>query len=754
MQKYFNNSIMSKFIKNLIHNVYIPICDTVNIGDFLIAGQDYVYETDFIRCTKTGYLGGKYKQDVSYNVVWGKNRLYNQYLALTKQNIFANIHEEPEGLSSVTPFAVLNLNTKKLTYYYGVYKFTGNETYTQSLSEDDLSFTIADADSTYIGLEDSKTLSNRFPKSASNNKKEYTTITLFENNTTVTINNFRESTNTSTINQFKQWTVRNELFISYKLATPIESGVLTDDEVNYLMGITDVETSEISSLGLPNGEVVFNYPAYKVSYIYNEQEIDLSTSSFKDQYLPFSTKSNGITYSINSNGTVQISGTAEADSYLVLNANFNTNEYKGFLVSGLPDNAIDLGLSYRITNINLTTTLQEITENNVAIEGSGSITSFSIFVPQGRVIENVMVYPMIRSKEYISDEYVEYKEPEYRINNILETTVNKAEYLSLFPYEYGKVYNKLTQNYTSNSAYYDYNTHQYFGKFLRCLRDVKGIDLMPYYNLYSDNYLSNYRITLKGFEEYYNNTFKILKVPIKFNKTYTICIDCSSSVFICPALFTHNMPLVIRQDSGREINMTERLNSYNDYIKEYSSLGFKSPITYRVDNTALTSRFGEVDCAYFHQYERNLYLLIQLPIYNKSTVCILEGDFTETQGNQIINPSESYKLHDYELNKVFCSNLSLMQFSTKDNYVYSDRIVEYMLWNVITSHESIVGNVEYTQDLIPNIYSTKNKYGIWNNQLRSRIFDFSINNKKTKRLDLNGFVDKDTEQLLLNQYFS
>ena len=95
-----------------------------------------------------------------------------------------------------------------------------------------------------------------------------------------------------------------------------------------------------------------------------------------------------------------------------------------------------------------------------------------------------------------------------------------------------------------------------------------------------------------------------------------------------------------------------------------------------------------------------------------------------------------------------------MQFSTKDNYVYSDRIVEYMLWNVITSHESIVGNVEYIQDLIPNIYSTKNNYGIWNNQLRSRIFDFSINNKKTKRLDLNGFVDKDTEQLLLNQYFS
>lgn len=339
------------------------------------------------------------------------------------------------------------------------------------------------------------------------------------------------------------------------------------------------------------------------------------------------------------------------------------------------------------------------------------------------------------------------------IKNIEETNDKIAGWINLFPYEFGKVYNKLTHNYISKSAYYDYETHENLGEFLRCLRDVKGINLMPFYNMYSDEYVSNYKIVSTGLMEYYNNTFKLLKVPIKFNKTYTIAIDCPSEVWICPAYFKGNIPLMIKRSSGQDLDMTERLNEYNSYVKRYNSLSYSSPITFRVDNADTTSRYADVDCTYFQTYEKDLVMLIQLPLYNVSTITILEGDYTKTESFNVINNAELHKMHESELNSVLCSNLSLLQFSTKDNYVYSDRIIEYLLWNVICSQETIVGNIEYVQNIAPNFKPTVYTPGVWNRYMRYQLYKFCMQYKKSRKLDMNGFVDKDTEALLMNQIY-
>lgn len=333
---------------------------------------------------------------------------------------------------------------------------------------------------------------------------------------------------------------------------------------------------------------------------------------------------------------------------------------------------------------------------------------------------------------------------------VKENIVDKATYFNLKPYEYGKIYNKETQNFISNSEYYDENLHNYFANFLRCLRNVKGIDLLPFFNLNTDNYISNYRITDEGLESYYNNSFKILKVPIKFNTTYTIAMDCSSEVRICPALFNGNIPLIFKQDSGRDLSLTDRLNASGNYVRYYSSMNFKEPVTYRVENTDTTATYG---CKYFSQYEKDLVLLIQLPINHVSTITILEGDYTNTDSLHIINVEEAYRLHQTELNKQFCSNLSLMQFSTKSQYTFSDRMVEYLLWNVICPLDEIYNNVQFVQNLIPLNFRSFTP-GVWNNYIRSQVYKFSMTQQKSNKLDMNGFVDKDTEKLLMSQLYN
>ena len=182
-------------------------------------------------------------------------------------------------------------------------------------------------------------------------------------------------------------------------------------------------------------------------------------------------------------------------------------------------------------------------------------------------------------------------------------------------------------------------------------------------------------------------------------------------------------------------------------------MSFRSPVTYKVDNTSMTTTYGDPDCAYFQQYERDLCLLIQLPAINTSSIVILEGDYTNTNSKQVINNAEVWQLHDVELNRVFCSNLSLLQFSTHVNYVYSDRLIEYMLWNVICTHDKIYNNFEYVQELAPNLNPSNYVLGAWNNYMRSQLYTFSTSASKSKRLDLNGFVDKDTENLLMKQLF-
>ena len=108
------------------------------------------------------------------------------------------------------------------------------------------------------------------------------------------------------------------------------------------------------------------------------------------------------------------------------------------------------------------------------------------------------------------------------------------------------------------------------------------------------------------------------------------------------------------------------------------------------------------------------------------------------------------------------SPLGLLQWSDGYTYAFSNRLVEYLLLNVIDSQESINKNIERVQDRITS-YKMGNrnlfpKYrgaftpGVWDENIQKYIYSLRKSIEKSPRgnssVDYNGYVDRDTETIL------
>lgn len=129
---------------------------------------------------------------------------------------------------------------------------------------------------------------------------------------------------------------------------------------------------------------------------------------------------------------------------------------------------------------------------------------------------------------------------------------NQERYFDYFinyePYIFGKQYLGLTTNFTSNSDMYDSETHYYLGQYLKAYKAYYGIDLFPYYNCYSNEYLTDIDLTLNKnnrmpYIDIVNTrptNYKIISVPINLCQEYTIALDCSSEILMIPAFVGKN----------------------------------------------------------------------------------------------------------------------------------------------------------------------------------------------------------------------
>lgn len=322
-----------------------------------------------------------------------------------------------------------------------------------------------------------------------------------------------------------------------------------------------------------------------------------------------------------------------------------------------------------------------------------------------------------------------------------------ASYESIRHIELGEYIPNVTEKFNSTYNYYDSKTHEVLGRYLRTIKNLWEIDLLPFYNCFTGDTIDTVYINEGKVYEKKISQYKILKVPIKFNTNYTIAIDCPLKVQIAPVMLSLNQLLTING-----VDLTELVSLQNN-VFTLPSTSFKQPLLYRVNNTNFTqvkNSSKQID-EYLQMYEQDLFMLIQLPFNINSSIVILEGDYTNSKLKNVIDISSVSDMSGYELCDLLRNDLSLLQLSDQQSYPYADRLIEYLLFNVITDRDEFHHDIEDIQDKYSQYYKSSKLYGIWDSILRYKIYMDFNKNKKISNIDTNGFVDKDTESFILRK---
>lgn len=363
---------------------------------------------------------------------------------------------------------------------------------------------------------------------------------------------------------------------------------------------------------------------------------------------------------------------------------------------------------------------------------------------------------------YIKDNFI------YRGNKIIDS------------YKIGDKLINITSNLSIKSNIYDAETHKYLGEYLRFLRDYTKLDLMQMYNCFTNESPVNLDVTYSNVNfNSLDTNYQIFMLPIKYNKVYTIGIDCSSAV----TLFTCNY---------ENKDLLDMKDSYS--IETVSGTRFDKPFLFEAPKATSAKMLN---------MESTLKLMIKIPFGCKSSIVVLEGDFRrgcDLYVNQQNFTSKSclactyndetpfsyYCEYDSEGNPIadgkinhtnyFITRPQLLYLNTGENYLLADRLLEYLSKAVIDCNEDIYENVRLVQkeisrtEFISNyrtitnsesekpvhIKYTPEQLGKWDDEIRYSIYDYISKSTNTPNkykivntyFDMLGYYDKDVESTL------
>ena len=416
--------------------------------------------------------------------------------------------------------------------------------------------------------------------------------------------------------------------------------------------------------------------------------------------------------------------------------------------------------------------------------------------------------PLIKDFAYIFDNYIVRARTNWTPDNEesipAPTSARDVKYFTILePYVRNQFYKGITANYDSITSNYDAETHYYLGQYLRMIRDLDGINLMQYYNCWDGSAVDDIRFSRKttyvtdengqqklddsGKPEVFTDLIEInqrntkedglktLIVPIKFNTKYTIYLNSNVPFEICSVYYDNISILpnsaISSVDNYRKV---QRCSMTDPYLYDGVSTN-KDALNNNTNNMSVL-------------FEDYLALLIQLPETYASGVVVLEGDYTQTSLINILK-TETYKdgstdrltytkkyvnklpqtimsiesnidnIPDEEFEKYFKSIPALTKSVDKKNYAFSDRLIEYLLMNVITDKDEITQDIVRVQECnSTKAYPTQDVYtmsnsarGVWDRYLRLYNYDLVTQRKCPLCYDINGYVDKDTESIILRR---
>lgn len=374
------------------------------------------------------------------------------------------------------------------------------------------------------------------------------------------------------------------------------------------------------------------------------------------------------------------------------------------------------------------------------------------------VVENLDSYITIENKYYVLDKQ--------QLPSIVWTATNSrnvlgpqdgkdSEYFETkSPFVENVFYPGVTTNFKSISALYDPDTHQQLGQYLRMLRDIYDLDLMPFYNCFNGTTSDSIRISKNAVNSIIdNNTVNdgmiTYIVPIRFNQAYSIYFNTEIPFKIKLAYYDGLKAKPFTLGSNEYPAITVRnCSTDNPYIfKPFKIVG---------ENFV----FEHSSVALLEDY---LVLLIQLPKFKRSNLTVLEGDYSgikNIKNNNVNKLSEKHfgdvsSLSVSDLNAILKPLSSLTKNFSDNSYAFSDRLIEYLLYSPIINKDRIKKNIDRIQRYISSdkakkvfgqAYAYRYTKDIWDNNLRCYLYDLVTQKQNNPLyLDINGYVDKDVE---------
>jgi hypothetical protein len=173
--------------------------------------------------------------------------------------------------------------------------------------------------------------------------------------------------------------------------------------------------------------------------------------------------------------------------------------------------------------------------------------------------------------------------------------------------------------------------------------------------------------------------------------------------------------------------------------KGYRVLGYDrtpSALTQELQNEGIIVEYGD-DCSLVEK--------------EGITVKLLEGDYTNTQSEKILDDSEVEMLPTPLIDYLYTSNLKLLEMPTSKPIPFSDTLIEFLLWNAINNLDSINNNMDRLLLAISRIIEdpSLNRFAnYWYAQYRKLVSDIGRNYNNIVVRDNLGYVTKNLEQVI------
>lgn len=303
---------------------------------------------------------------------------------------------------------------------------------------------------------------------------------------------------------------------------------------------------------------------------------------------------------------------------------------------------------------------------------------------------------------------------------------------------------------------YDRYTHRYLGKYLRFLRDYCNLNLMSMYNCFDGEILPTLRITdldkSEEDEESEEDTtpkhrftvddknYVFYKVPVISNQVYTMATDCA---------------LTIEMFCGYDIKST--IEPIKETYNKVNSCSFNIPFIYEIGN--------------YDNSQNNLCIILKVPMSLKSSIVILEGDYSSScqvdlSNNQcLLNQPYEYKktiMIDDEGHYIIESNPSwsnenlysskpelLSTNNIQGSFLLATRMVEYLTENAITGNSKSYDIRKLQLRLYDLGLTNGDMWGVWDDKDREGIYKFvQEHNLNSKYYDVLSYFDKNVEDVM------